>query len=185
MRVIVVGLLLAMVGCGARIDDAPLTDGAVDTGGDGATTTDAASSACPAALPAPGDACSTSSTTACTYGADRLPWCRPRATCSGGAWSVVDWKCPACPTTPAVDGEPCAANGASCVFDRRVCGCGYGKWTCKTVAEGCPLPGPNEGDPCTTEGLVCDYGTFSTGLDAIHGLEGRCIGGRFHNVFRR
>ncbi|MBK7401937.1 MAG: hypothetical protein IPJ34_38225 [Myxococcales bacterium] len=184
MRALAVSWLLALVGCGARVDDAAASDSGVDAGGDGAITTDTA--ACPAALPATGATCSASATATCTYGgADRLPWCRPRATCSGGAWSVVDWKCPVCPTTPAVDGDPCASSGASCVFDRRVCGCGYGKWTCKTVAEGCPLPGPNEGDLCTTEGLVCDYGTFSTGLDAIHGLESRCIGGRFHNVFRR
>lgn len=184
MRALVSWVLVVLAGCGARVDEgsAGSGGGGVDAASEDAIATDAPP-ACPTALPTSGAACTPTMAT-CTYGATGLPWCRPRATCAAGAWSVVDWSCPACPSTPAVDGEPCAARGATCAFERRVCGCGYGRWTCKAIAVGCPLPGPNEGDPCPTEGQICDYGVFSTGLDAVRGLESRCVGGHFHNTFR-
>lgn len=135
---------IVLAGCGGSemATNSQTTDGgregAVDgappasDGGDGAV---AATSACPAAMPAAGASC-TANQLACEYGTDPAIECDTIVTCSGGAWTVTQTPfagpfCsttannPSCPASLAgvMLGTSCGSTFFECDFPQARCEC--------------------------------------------------------------
>ena len=142
----------------------------------------ASQGACPAATACPSDInqisnwpCTEGLT--CEYGTDPRPECHPSATCTGGAWTVLQSRCVSlppvtCPATrDAAAGQACPTQGAYCSYGELACECtncstgpvalctGSPTWHCEApnADAACPAGMPLLGTACTTEGKACTY----------------------------
>lgn len=181
-------LALAATACASSTtpsDAGPTPDArATDAGGGGGP--------CPASEPPSGVPC-TRPGLVCAYGDDPRPECRPRVTCTSGAW-LHDTPTPGCDPLPpatcpatreAAQGNLCTPEGAMCSYDGLACACTRCPdpyplcrelpapvWACDAPnpdAE-CPAAIPNLGMACAPEGKLCSYG-------CERGMDRQCTGG--------
>jgi hypothetical protein len=140
---------------------------------------------CPVDPPQAGGACQAEGT-ACEYGEDVRPGCRPRATCTGGLWDVQQPKCPAtpgqgesgCPADINANGSVCIQQGLVCALAAgSICECtaclggpcsNVAHWGCVAApATPCPAVAPDLGQPCMPEGAECSYGVFCSQTNTV------------------
>ena len=86
-----------------------------------------------------------------------------------------------CPNTygDVPKGQACSPLGLDCAYAQGQCNCAdtvpasgpTPVWQCSTPAAGCPDPRPRIGSSCTQEGLSCDYGACTGGVEL------QCTGG--------
>jgi hypothetical protein len=113
----------------------------------------------------------------CEYGTDPRPSCRASATCTSGAWSVLQAKCTqlppvTCPATrDAAAGQACPTEGAYCTYGDLTCACtnctngpvtsctGDPTWHCAApnADAACPAGIPLLGSACASDGKTCTY----------------------------
>ena len=140
---------------------------------------------CPTSPPAGGTACPQVGLV-CEYGTDANPACNEVLTCGASGWSYPPpggTRCPSgtCPPTYAdvPQGQVCSPIGLDCAYAHGQCNCAgtvpvsgpNPVWQCTTPAAGCPDPRPRIGSSCPQEGLSCDYGACTGGV------EQQCTGG--------
>ncbi|MBK8170654.1 MAG: tail fiber domain-containing protein [Sandaracinaceae bacterium] len=159
---------------------------------DGGAGSDASTSACPAAAPAAGSAC-TRDGLVCAFGDDPRPQCRRHFACSGGAWTaqtpatdcdpLPPVTCPA--SREAAQGTACSPEGAYCSYDGLACACttcprpyplcmplDAPVWECAApnADPACPSAIPNAGAACSVPAQHCSYGCEAD-------LDRDCTGG--------
>jgi hypothetical protein len=97
-------------------------------------------------------------------------------TCEAGFWSDQPGKCAPgqCPAT--YDDVPknmdCSPQGLDCWYPEGQCNCAMTlpvsaipRWQCATPAIGCPEPRARIGSACSQEGLSCNYGGCTGGVE--------------------
>jgi hypothetical protein len=120
----------------------------------------------------------------CEYGTDPRPACRSSATCTNGAWAILQARCVplpevTCPDTrEAAAGQLCEPEAAYCVYADLACECtncstggpvdictGDPTWHCAApnADPACPAGIPLLGSACSGEGKSCTYACGSGG----------------------
>jgi hypothetical protein len=116
----------------------------------------------------------------CEYGTNPNPSCDILYTCDSTGWSspgpmsCVVGTCPA-DYASVPQGKSCTPFGLDCAYPQGQCNCADTVpvsmpgpvWQCSTPMTGCPSPRPDVGTSCTSEGLDCDYGACTGGINEV------------------
>jgi hypothetical protein len=119
----------------------------------------------------------------CEWGNDPNPSCNEVITCNSSGWSTPPpTHCPpgTCPAryVDVPKEMPCSPDGLDCAYKEGQCDCAFTLptggvspvWQCASPP-GCPEPRPRIGSSCTQQGLSCDYGACTGGVEV------QCTGG--------
>jgi hypothetical protein len=135
---------------------------------------------CSASQPMMNGACAPSGTQ-CEYGYSPSPHCNETFDCLDGGWvgsgsGGGGYCAPSdCPSgfSDVPQGMTCVQTGLGCAYPEGQCDCSNtgvagvsvnATWQC-FEPQGCPEPRPFLGTPCTHDGLACDYGGCSGGMN--------------------
>jgi hypothetical protein len=144
---------------------------------------DAGPPGCPSSPPTEKEACENEGLW-CEYGTAPNPYCNNLWQCSSFHWQdnstsgicpPPDSPCPASYKEANDDHSKCAIEGDTCGYAEGTCICSSDPgglpvtngplWSCTPLGKGCPATRPELGDPCSDDGLTCDYGACSGGVE--------------------